>query len=120
MSGTLKEVKRLKGQSGIVLQNDSFRCARHSHDDSIIPWVRGENMVSLVTIRDLSMKEVKNFFGQENEDEVIPLICVCTSDGEKMFGTSLLKSKMRLSFWEKSYAPKYYQMNELYANGNVA
>lgn len=119
LTSTLKEVKRLKGQTGIVLQNDSFRCARHSHDETIIPWVRGDNLVSLVTMKDLSMKEVKQFYGQGHEVEVIPLVCLCNAEGDKMFGTSLLQSKMRLSYWEKSCTPKYHQLNELYPNSNI-
>ena len=119
LAPNLKELKRLKGVPGLMLQNDSIRNCRHSHDDSILPWVKGTNLISLITIKDLSMKEVKNFFGQEEETDIIPIMSICNSEGEKLFGTAISKGKMRLSFWEKSTSPRYFNLSELYPNSKL-
>lgn len=119
LSPSFKELKRLKGVTGVMLQNDNLKGSRHSHDDSYLPWVKGSNMISLINVKDLSMKEIKNFFGQETETDVVPIMSICNADADKMFGTSLCKGKMRLSFWEKSSNPKYFNLNELYPNGRL-
>lgn len=115
LSSTLKEFKRFKGYPGMLLQNDSFRSCRHSHDDNILPWMKGGNLLSLVTIKDLSMKEVKNFFSLENETDVIPLTTVCNPNADKIFGTSLYLGKMRISYWEKSSTTKHSSISDLFA-----
>lgn len=120
LSATMKEVKRIKGQAGVVLQNDSFRNARHSHDEIILPWIKGGDSTSQISIKDLSLKEVKYFFNQDGETGVIPLTSVVAPDGDKMFGTSFLNGKMRLSVWEKSSAPKYYVLTDLFSNSRIA
>lgn len=119
MSPSFKELKRLKGIPGIMLQNDNIKGSRHSHDDAYLPWVKGSNMISLINVKDLSMKEIKNFFGQDTETDVIPIMSICNSDADKMFGTSICKGKMRLSFWEKSSNPRYFNLNDLYPNGRI-
>ena len=114
---TLKELKRIKGVPGVMLQNDNIKSTRHSLDDSIMPWIKGCNLISLLTIKDLSMKEVRNFFGQETETDIIPIMGICNSDGEKVFGTSITNGKMRLSYWDKSTSPKYYNLSDIYPSG---
>lgn len=119
LSSTLKEVKRMKGQSGVVLQNDVFRNARHSHDELFMPWIKGPGQLSLMAIKDFSMKEVKDFFCQEGETNVIPLTCVSNAEGDRLFGTSFSSGKMRLSVWERSSYARYFNLPELFSNCNI-
>lgn len=117
LSPTLKELKRLKGVPGVMLQNDAIKGSRHSYDDNYLPWVKGSNLISLITVKDLSMKEIKNFFGQDTETDIIPIMSISNAEGDKLFGTSICKGQMRLSYWEKSANPKYFNLNDLYPNG---
>lgn len=120
LTTTLKEVRRIKGFPGVLLQNDSFRSSRHSHDEATLPWMKGSNMLSLVTMKDLSIKEVKNFFSQEGENDVIPLTAVCNAEGNKAFGTALLNGKMRICYWEKSSPSKYFNLTDLFSNCSIS
>lgn len=116
LAPTLKELKRLKGVAGPMLTIETIRNSRHSHDDAHLPWVKASMLVSLVTVKDLSMKEVKNFFGQDGEAEVFPIMCVANTEGDKLFGTALAKGVIRLCFWEKSANARYFTLSELFPN----
>lgn len=96
-----------------MIKDDYIKSARHSHDDMTMPWMKGNHLVSLITIKDMSMKEVKNFFGNEGDTDLIPVMSICNQNGEKVFGTSLFKQKMRVSYWEKSANTKHFELCEV-------
>ena len=109
-----KEMKRIKGVPGVLLENEAMRNCRHSHDESTLPWIKGDGQLSLITMKDFSMKDIKNFFGKETENDVLPMLCVCTSNGDKAFGVSLLIDQVRVCYWEKGSVSKQVSVKEVF------
>ena len=113
-SPQFKEMRRIKGVSGPILDNEAIRSCRHSHDEVTLPWIKGNGEISLITMKDFSMREVKNFFGKP-EESVVPLLCVCSSTGDRAFGVSMVSQEsVRLTYSEKSANPKYLELKDIF------
>ena len=114
ISPQFKEMRRIKGIPGPILDNEAIRSCRHSHDENTLPWIKGNGDIALITMKDFSMREVKNFFGK-TEESVIPLLCICSSNGEKAFGVSMVsQDSVRMTYFEKSSNPKYLELKDIF------
>ncbi len=109
-----KEMKRIKGVPGVLLENEAMRNSRHSLDENTLPWIKGDGQLSLITMKDFSMRDVKAFFGKESENEVLPMLSVCNSTGDKVFGVSLLADQVRTCYWEKGANSRQIPLKELF------
>lgn len=114
LNSQFKEMRRLKGSPGVALENEAMRGSRHSHDEQTLPLIRGLCHLSLITMRDFSVKEVRDFFGKETESDLLPLLCLSSSTGDKAFGAALCQDAVRLCYWERSSSPKYTPLKELF------
>lgn len=115
LSPQFKEMKRLKGIPGVVLENESMRSARHSNDEHTLPWIKGYGDVTIITIKDFSMKDIKDFFGTQDEPDLIPILALTSGSGDKLFGVALQQDKVKVCCWEKGSSPKSNPLKEIFS-----
>ena len=109
-----KEMKRRKGVKGIATTSEELRTTRHSYDEITLPWMKGQNHLVLITLKDFSFKDSNNFFfGTKEEEDLMPVCAVSSQNGDRIFGMSLVQEQVRLSYMEKSENPKYSKLKEI-------
>lgn len=113
ISPQFKEMKRIKGVPGPQLENEAMRNTRHSHDENILPWIKGNGDLSLITLKDMSHRDIRNFFGKNDGSELMPLLCVCSSTGDKVFGVAMHLYDVKLCYHEKN-STKYTPLKEVF------
>jgi hypothetical protein len=118
-SPVFKELKRVKGIAGIAFDQEGIRSSRHSHDETTIPWMKGNGDLSLISLKDFSMREVNKFFGPVKSDDLVPLLVVCSKTGDKVFGISTIKEEVRICYYEKGSGSKFFGIGEKFTRCNL-
>lgn len=113
-SPVFKELKRVKGMPGISFEQESLRSGRHSHDETTIPWMKGNGDLSLISLKDFSMREVSKFFGPNKSDDLVPLLVVCSKTGDRVFGISTIKEEVRICYYEKGNGNKFFGIKDVF------
>lgn len=117
-TASFKEIKRMKGVAGVGLDQEAMRTSRHSHDDGILPWMKGNGDIALISMKDFSMREVLGFFGSNKETDLLPMFAVSSRAGDKVFGVSYIKEEVKLCYYEKSSSNKYFAMKDVFTRCN--
>lgn len=102
LSTAFKEMRREVGVTGGSLAIEAMRDCRNAFDDTTLPWMKGNGDLTLISLKDYKMKNIPHFYaGKSKSNELIPLLGICSTNGEKAFGVSILQDTVRLSYAEK-------------------
>ena len=119
-AANFKEIKRIKGIPGVGLDQEAMRTSRHSHDEGTLPWMKGNGDISLINMKDFSMREVLGFFGSNKDTDLLPMFSVASRAADKVFGVSFIKEEVKLCFYERSGSNRYFGMKEVFTRCKTA
>ena len=95
-----KEIRRMKGSSGNLLEIEALRYSRHSFDDMMFPWIKSNSDLTILNCKDFSVKDYKGIFGKQS-DSSIALLVVCSQTGDKILTVTMSSEAQTLQYFEK-------------------